>query len=152
MHVFSRHCFCKKQTIPFRSSTPYDEHAFANIFCPRCSDRAPEDALMLEVIGVPDWSGVYGVDWNRSFLEEKDVGFKNTEKYFSKLFSSGSVCFGFLPDKKSVERFLRIDGLKETSAGQTTSSKKSAADDEVVSASRKRLDRGTRAAKGRKKW
>lgn len=96
MHLFTKRCFCREQDVPFRAEARFDEHAVANVFCPRCSDRAPGEALMVAVVGIPGWSGIYGIDWNQDSLREKDPSFKDTEAYFTRLSARG-VSFGFLP-------------------------------------------------------
>ncbi len=112
MHIFSKHCFCRSRLIPFRSEANLDEHAVANVFCPHCSDRAPAEGFMVAVTGIPGWSGIYAIDWNQQYLRESDMRFKDTERYYRKLFSSGALAFGFLP-QKFVERAYDILGVKE---------------------------------------
>lgn len=97
--------------VPFRSSEAFDEHAIANVFCPVCSDRAPSEAFMVAVTGVPGWSGVYGIDWNQSYLRERAPGFRDTFAYYRKLFEKGDVSFGFLP-KVGAGRAFDVLGIK----------------------------------------
>jgi hypothetical protein len=67
---------------------------------------------MVAVTGVPGWSGIYAIDWNQYYLRETDSRFKDTERYYTKLFSSGTLSFGFLP-KKFSERAYDILGVKD---------------------------------------
>jgi hypothetical protein len=98
--------------IPFRSTERFDDHAIARVFCPICADRAPAEGFLVVVTGVPGWSGIYAIDWNQDFLEEKDPSFRDSEPYYRKLFSSGGVAFGFLP-AKHADRSYDFLGIKE---------------------------------------
>ncbi|TAL19397.1 hypothetical protein EPN90_03560 [Patescibacteria group bacterium] len=118
MHIFSKHCYCRRQIIPFRSTEHFDEHAVARVFCPDCAERAPGEAFEVAVAGIPGWSGVYAIDWNQSFLEEKDPDFRDSENYYKKLFSSGDVTFGFLP-KNKPEFFYTLFGISERLPSKT---------------------------------
>jgi hypothetical protein len=112
MHIFSKNCYCRSYTVPFRSTEKFDEHAIANVFCPICSDRAPGEAFMVAVTGVPGWCGIYGIDWNQRFLEERDALFADSEAYYKNLFSSGGVTFGFLPAASSARAYDAL-GIRE---------------------------------------
>lgn len=118
MHIFSKHCYCRSRVIPFRSAERFDEHSVARVFCPECSDRSPAEAFTVAVAHVPGWSGIYAIDWNQSYLEEKDPSFRDSESYYRKLFISGGVTFGFLP-RHQPKDFYTLEGIRERLPSQT---------------------------------
>ena len=97
LHIFFKSCVCGSKHIPFRSEGSLDDHVVTSVFCPLCSHRAPAKGLVVAVTGVPGWSGTYAIRWNHDLLEERDPRFKNHERYYGKLFTTGRVSFGFLP-------------------------------------------------------
>ncbi len=153
MHLFAKHCYCRQVDVPFRADARFDEHAVANVFCPKCSGRAPSEALIVAVVGIPGWSGIYGIDWNQDSLRERDPAFKDTEAYFTRLFEKGGVAFGFLPKGRAASAAtvlgvlgsLPSDALPPGRTGRVI-----AAEETVASPSRKRaMTRGAKPRTGK---
>lgn len=111
MHGFSKRCHCGTRSVPFWSRGDLDEHAVAQVFCPHCVDRAPEEVLDVVVTGIQGWSGVYAIDWNQAYLAETDPAFRDTERYYRELFGSGQATFGFLP-RIHADRAYTVLGLR----------------------------------------
>ena len=110
MHVFTKTCFCQKQSVPFRSTRDFDAHAVSKVFCPACVDQCPGECLLLRVSGTHGRDGVYGIEWNQGYLLEKDHAFQDEEEYYKKLVESGGVMFNFVPE--SANRSVVAIGIK----------------------------------------
>lgn len=110
MHVFTKLCFCHTQNVPFRSTRDFDDHVIAKVFCPKCADRAPAEALLLRVAGTHGHDGVYGIEWNQGYLLEKDPAFEDEEAYYKKLVESGGVVPNFVPE--GANRSVSVVGIK----------------------------------------
>lgn len=113
MSKFTVTCFCKKTDIKFYSPANYGGDIIARVYCPLCSDRAPEEALMIRVDGVPRHNGLYGIDWNQGTLKYLDPSFKDLEDWYRNFFGKKKLIFDFINPRSKKPQY-EILGIRET--------------------------------------
>ncbi len=99
---FTKKCFCKKSEEEFSSNRELEESSVTQFFCPDCSNRAPETAILFEVEDVPGKLGVYGVIWNKAELKRMDPEFRDEEDYYEDLLLSGAITLKCLADEEKI--------------------------------------------------
>ncbi|KKU13206.1 MAG: hypothetical protein UX17_C0024G0002 [Parcubacteria group bacterium GW2011_GWC2_45_7] len=112
MTRFTITCFCKRTNIKFRSPANFGAEIIARVYCPRCSDRAPCEALLIHVEGVPGKIGIYAIDWNQGALQYLDPKFHNHEHWYENFFGKRKLIFNFIPEKTKGSLYT-VHGLKE---------------------------------------
>ncbi len=91
MTEFTKKCFCKKTEEKFVSGKDFGANVITQFFCPDCSNRAPDDAILFEVEDVPGKLGVYGIDWNIAEMKRTDPEFRDEVEYYENLLMNGDV-------------------------------------------------------------
>lgn len=99
---FTKKCFCKKTQEEFSSNRDLGESAVTQFFCPDCSGRAPDNAILFAVEDVPGKLGVYGVTWNPAELKRMDPEFRDEDDYYEDLLVSGAVTLKCLADEEKT--------------------------------------------------
>lgn len=117
MTRFTITCFCRKTNLKFRSLANYSAEIITRLYCPKCVDRAPEEALLIRVFKTPKNDGLYALDWNQGVLKYLDPKFRDQESWYANFFGKKKLIFDFLPNKKP-ERFYEIVGQKKDFALQ----------------------------------
>lgn len=100
--MFSKKCFCKKREEEFSSNRALEESSITQFFCPDCSNRAPDEAILFEVEDIPGKLGVYGITWNKAELRRMDLDFRDEEDYYGGLLSEGGVTLKCLADEEKA--------------------------------------------------
>ena len=99
---FTKKCFCKKTEEKFVSNLELGGSSVTQFFCPDCSNRASDDAMLFEVEDVPGHLGVYAVTWNGAELKRMDSNFRDEEDYYEDLLISGAVTLKCLADEEKI--------------------------------------------------
>ncbi|MDO8505781.1 MAG: hypothetical protein Q7S48_04355 [bacterium] len=103
MTRFTITCFCKRQNIKFRSPENYNAEIISRVYCPKCSDRANKDALMIDVDGVYGNEGVYAIFWNTKILETINPDYLSREHWKEDFFGKRKLIFDFIsPNARGV--------------------------------------------------
>lgn len=121
MAEFKKKCFCKKREENFSSNRDLNETVVTQFFCPDCSNRAPDEAVLFEVEDVPGKLGVYGIDWNESELRRLDPNFSDDLDYYEDLITSGGLTLACLAKDEKTPVFWgwkREDDLTEALGGR----------------------------------
>ncbi len=115
MNKFTITCFCKKSNVKFRSPAGYGAEIIARLYCPFCSDRAPEEALFIEVNGVPKKNGLYAIAWNQGVLKYMEPDFHDQELWYRHFFGKKKLIFDFIPPQNghTKKSLYEIIGIKE---------------------------------------
>ena len=96
-------CFCKTHTLDFHSDFGAD--VVDGLYCPKCSDRAPKDAVMFELCEPGELAGIWGVRYNTAELTRLDPHFSDSENYFL------GLLIGFKAAPDVVRSYYRDGGL-----------------------------------------
>lgn len=99
---FKKKCFCKKTEEEFSSNRGLEESSITQFFCPDCSNRAPDEAMLFEVEDVPGKLGVYGAVWNKAELKRMDPDFRDEEDYYEDLVMDGGLTLKCLADEEKT--------------------------------------------------
>jgi len=99
---FTKKCFCKKSEEVFSSNRGLEESSITQFFCPDCSNRAPDEAMLFEIEDVPGKLGVYGAVWNRAELKRMDPDFRDERDYYESLVMDGGVILKCLADEEKT--------------------------------------------------
>ena len=111
MPKFTKKCFCQKTEVEFHHDENLNENAVDILYCPSCSDRASEDSLLVQVIGIPEMMGVWGIKYNPAVLKEADTEFKDSDAYYESLFRDGRCVFEKVWKKRKKPTY-EIVGVK----------------------------------------
>jgi hypothetical protein len=108
---FTKKCFCQKNEIEFYCDENLNEDAVDILYCPACSDRAPEDSLLVQVTGIPETLGIWGIKYNPAVLKEVDSEFEDSDAYYESLFRNGRCVFEKIWKKRKKPTY-EIVGIK----------------------------------------
>jgi len=102
-------CLCAERQLDFRSD--FDGDVVTRIFCPRCVDRAPADAVIFDLCEPGQYAGTWAVQYNAGELKRLDPAFRPAEDYFLSLLISGA-CGPEIARNYKKTGLCRIFGLK----------------------------------------
>jgi hypothetical protein len=111
MIKFTKICFCKKSKVEFHCDEKFSEGAVDILYCPFCSDRASEDSLLVQVTGIPEMMGIWGIRYNPAVLKVIDSEFEDSDAHYESLFRSGRCVFEKIWKKRKKPTY-EIIGIK----------------------------------------
>ena len=104
MKKFIRKCYCQEGGMEFRCQNNFDATSIDILYCPRCSEYAAPDALLINIIKAFDIDlGIWGIKFNKEVLKVQDKNFRDSADYFCDLFVSGKIIFDFIKSHKDYE-------------------------------------------------
>ena len=103
MTRFTITCACKKNNIKFRSPENYSAEIISRVYCPKCSNRAGNDALIIDVEGVHGNDGTYAIDLNATMLETINPEYRARQYWKEDFFGKRKLIFDFIsPNARGV--------------------------------------------------
>ncbi|MFA6603888.1 MAG: hypothetical protein WCT10_03550 [Patescibacteria group bacterium] len=105
-------CLCGQRELVFTSEFKGD--TVTKIYCPDCVNRAPGDAIIFELCESGEFSGIWGVVYNRGELKRLDAAFRDQDEYFLSLLISGT-CGPKIARSYGAAGLCRIFGFKSSS-------------------------------------
>jgi len=72
-------CLCTRRTLRFASTFGTD--VVTQLYCPKCIDRAAEDAIIFEMCEPSMYAGHWGILYNAGELKRLDAHFIASEDY-----------------------------------------------------------------------
>lgn len=73
--------------LDFRSD--FGENVVTALYCPKCTDRAPGNALIFDLCEPGEVAGTWAVEYNPGMLKHLDTNFHDDDGYYLSLLISG---------------------------------------------------------------
>lgn len=113
--TFSVYCHCTDHRITFRVDQDLDHNIVTELYCPDCLDEAPEDTVIIEMTGIDQLVGLWGVTFNRYVLEALDKNYDDSDQYLADLFNQERINFDLVPPGN--KNFYKIISVKKGHPG-----------------------------------
>lgn len=138
-------CLCKKRTLEFRSDFKSD--VVTKIYCPECVERAPDDAIIFELCEPGEYSGAWGVRYNKGELKRLDKkAFRDTDDYYLSLLVS-DVCGPVIAGDYKKGGLCRVFGFKKGPDADREEAGLSEPEKDIAREKPKKRKRGTKSVK-----